>query len=332
MCRGYVLNLLITHIDSDGLGAGILAEHFSLQFDKIVYWDYAFELVPENDELMKKCSSIVLVDLSFSEEYYNSIIAQGIIVEIYDHHESSKWINGKENCVHDLTRSGTKIFFEEYVSKFVSRFRPVVYEFVNLVHTYDTWEKESPLWKEALNLQRVLYKYAAWDIPDKRTAYDRFFTAVQRKFEGQEYWSWNSTEIRYIQEAISREDEVYRAALSQLQYRIDSKGNKFAIFTAGGKISFVCDRLLREDKIDVKYVVCLNSYKGLNGKLSFRSLPEVFDCTTIGVANGHIGASGGTISKEDAESFWVKDDWTFKYKDQMQGEEDFIWKGSARVR
>lgn len=323
--------ILVSHVDHDGLAPGLLAEFFKLSFDKIVHWDYGFELIPESTALLESFDSIVMTDLSCSEEYYNKLISMGKTVEIYDHHDSSSWIKDKPNCVHDQTRSGTKIFFEEYLCKRVSRLRPIVAEYVELVHTYDTWQKNSPLWPEALNLQRVLFKYALWGIPDPRTSFDRFFTATQRKLQMQDYWSWNSTELRYIQEAKAREEEVYRSAVKQLSFRHDSKGKTFAVFSAGGKISFVADRLLREDNIPVDYLIIVQTYKGISGKLSGRSLDERFDCTTLAPLNGHKGAAGGTIEKTDAEQFLEHEDWSIKYKDEMTSETDFVWK-ATKVR
>lgn len=327
--------ILISHVDMDGISPGILAEHFGLPFDKIVYWDYGFEEDKKYSDLLQQYDTIIMVDLSCSQKFYESLIASGKQVEIYDHHvnEDTAWIVSVPNCIQDGNRSGTKIFFEEYLSKIVPRTRPIVREFVELVHTYDTWQTDSPLWKEACNLQRVVYKYACWGIPDIRTQYDRFFTAAQRKFDNQDHWSWNSTELRYIEESLSRENEVYQTAIRQLQFRTDSKGKTFGVFKAGGKISFVADRLLREDGLPVEYLLVVNDYKGVNGKMSGRSLKGKFDCTQLGLLSGHKDAAGGTLETPTmAQEFWDHD-YSLKYKDEMTEEDkEFVWKKSLRSR
>lgn len=321
------MRILVSHVDSDGLGSVVLSEHFALPFDRIVMWDYGEELFPNNMDLLLKADEIIMADFSISKDLYDELTAKGKSIRIFDHHvnENTEWVKTTPGCVLDDSRCGTKIFFEEYVCHFVSRVRPIVREYVELVNTYDLWQKESPLWEEAMNLQRVLFKFMLWDCPDRRSAADRFFTSVKRKLESQLKWTWTSTEIRYIQESIARENEVYRTAVRELQYRTDSKGKRFAMFRAGGKISIVADRLLREDKTQVDYVIALNYFRDFNGKVSGRSIEEVFDCCSLGLLNGHKGAAGGTLSIEQAKAFWDNEQMTFKYKDEMpEGSEDFI--------
>lgn len=139
------MRTLIFHTDLDGIAVGILAEFFKLPFDCKMSMDYGFEEDTQTVAKIRTADEIVMADLSMPQEMYGELVAAGKSVVIFDHHETSTWIAGKTGCVWDDRRSGTCVFFDEYVKPRVGRFSPCVGEFVRLVDIYDRWVLDSPL-------------------------------------------------------------------------------------------------------------------------------------------------------------------------------------------
>ena len=88
-----------------------------------------------------------------------------------------------------------------------------------------------------------------------------------------------------------------------LQTRWDNKGKKSGVFSAWGKISMVCHRILNVDKLDFVYLVCAQNFHNKWGNLSFRSRDGGFDLTELAGVNGHKVAAGASLSPEDAQKF-----------------------------
>ena len=61
--------------------------------------------------------------------------------------------------------------------------------------------------------------------------------------------------------------------------------------------------------------MCLNLYRGLNGKLSFRTTRDDLDLNDIICCAGHAKAAGGTVVPELAEKFWNDNSLCWAYKD-----------------
>jgi oligoribonuclease NrnB/cAMP/cGMP phosphodiesterase (DHH superfamily) len=316
-------NLLVIHSDLDGISNEILAQFFNLNFDKTVSYDYEFFDDPIKVEILSNVNNIVFSDISPSQELYSSLISSGKIIRIFDHHESSIWIKDKPGCVHDNNRSGTKIFFEEYalpVSK-IGRFPRVIREFVELVNVYDLWRLDSPLRLMSEDLQRVFVKYGNWGLDDNLARHDRFISAMVKKFYKQDRFSWNQTELMYIQEAKVSEDNAYREAMSILQTRWDNKGRKFGVFSAWGKISMTCHRILNLDKSDFVYLICAQTFHNKWGTMSLRSRGEGFDLTELAGVNGHKASAGAVLTPEDAQRFMCEN-LCFRYKDELTENDD----------
>ena len=176
-------NILVSHTDADGLGSIILAQYFDLPFDKIVSYDYGFEDEADAVRVLYDSESIVVADLALSLALHDGLLAKGKSVRVFDHHETSQWISERPGCVWDGKRSGTKIFFDEYVEPRVRRYKPIALEFVDLVDVYDRWDLASPLRPMSEDLQRVFVKYGNWDLEDALVRHDRFITAMLRKLQ-----------------------------------------------------------------------------------------------------------------------------------------------------
>jgi oligoribonuclease NrnB/cAMP/cGMP phosphodiesterase (DHH superfamily) len=316
-------NLLCVHSDLDGIATEVLSQFFSLNFDKTVSYDYEFFDDPVKVKILLDADSIVFSDISPSQELYNSLVSSGKIIRIFDHHESSLWIKDKPGCVHDNGRSGTKIFFEEYALPVsgVGRFPMIVREFVELVSVYDLWQLDSPLRPMSEDLQRAFVKYGNWGLDDNLARHDRFISATVKKLQKQGRFSWNRTELMYIQEARASEDKAYREAMSMLQTRWDNKGRKFGVYSAWGKISMVCHRMLSIDKMDVSYIVCVQTFHGKLGQISFRSRDGEFNLLELAGVAGHKVSAGASLSPEEIKCF-LQENMCFKYKENLKTNDD----------
>lgn len=309
------MKLLATHNDLDGTGSLILSKYFNLGFDQTIVLDYNFEETKQNkkDKILE-FSDISFTDFCPSKNFLLLLLDQGKTISIYDHHESSKWCNDiihkNLKVYHDMTSSGTKIFFNNYIKTIFKRVKLIIFDFVHLVNTYDCWKITSPLWEESQNLNRLLYKMMDWDSEDQ--IYSRFIEAIIKKLDLLSKWEWSNYEARLIHSAVEQENKVYLESKSILQKRKDDRGKTFGLFKASSKISIVCSRLLAEN-LDLDYIICINMYKKDECKLSCRSLG--FNTTTLSIFDGHKEASGGQMdSIEDIDKLWKGEINSITYK------------------
>jgi len=311
--------LLISHVDLDGTGAPIIVNlYFKNQFDQIILRDYGFEEDEETVNLMKTFDEIIIADLSAPEEFIESFINSGIIVKIYDHHLGASWLDQKDYGIYDENRCGTKIFWEEWAKPQLSRYYPLTDHFVELVDVYDRWQQTNSLWDEAKALNSVLYnKNINWNEKDSYVKYTPFIDRIINKIKTKSKWEWSYTEEEYICESIKKENDALNKALSTMKVRFDYKGKKFGIIAIGSKISLVCSEILNQ-RDDLDYIVCLNLFRGLNGKLSFRTKKDNVDLNELCCCAGHASAAGGQVIPELAEKFWNDDKLCWAYKDMEQ--------------
>jgi oligoribonuclease NrnB/cAMP/cGMP phosphodiesterase (DHH superfamily) len=311
----------VTHSDCDGIASPVLVDTFNLPFDKIVSFDYGFEEEQELIGIIRDSKNIVVADIALTEALHDELLGSGHSVQVFDHHDGTKWIAEKPNCVWDDKRSGAKIFFEEYILPRVGRYKPIVREFIELVDIYDRWELTSPLRLMAEDLQRVFVKYGNWGLDDNLARHDRFISAMSRKFQRQDKFSWNPTELMYIQEAKVSEDKAYQEAMAMLQYRRDNRGRKFVLFSAWGKISMICHRMLNIDNMDVDYAVCAQTFHNKWGNMSLRSREGKFDLTELAGVEGHKASAGAVLTPEDARRF-MREKLCFRYKSDLKDENE----------
>lgn len=308
--------LLISHIDLDGTGAPVIVNlYFKDQFDKIILRDYDFENDEDSVELMEKFDEIIIADLSAPEEFIERLIDKGISVKIYDHHVHAEWLKDKPYGVYDENRCGTRIFWEEWAKPQLGRYYSATDHFVKLVDVYDRWQQDDPLWPDAKGLNFVLYnKSLDWDEKDCLVKYTPFIERICNKIKKSNEWFWTMTEEGYIQEALEKERAAIDKALYTMKIREDYKGRKFAIIAIGTKISLVCSEILNM-RDDLDYIVCLNLFRGLTGKLSFRTKRADLDLNSIVCCAGHAQAAGGMVIPELAEKFWNNDNLCWAYED-----------------
>lgn len=316
--------LLISHVDLDGTGAPVIANlYFPNYFDKILLCDYGFE---EDDDIkltVESFDEIVIADLSAPEEYIESLVSKGKHVEIYDHHLHASWLEGKPYGIYDSNRCGTKIFWEEWAKPKLGRYYPATEDFVNLVDTYDRWQQDSSLWADAKALNSILYnKTLDWNERDALVKYTPFIDRMVNKIRKSEGgWRWTMLEEGWIQDSLKKERDALDKALSTMKVREDYKGRKFAVIAIGSKISLVCSEIL-DMRDDLDYIVCLNLYGGLNGKLSFRTKRDDLNLNDFICCAGHAQATGGQVIPELAEKFWNDETSCWAYRDLSSANPD----------
>jgi oligoribonuclease NrnB/cAMP/cGMP phosphodiesterase (DHH superfamily) len=321
------MKVLVSYVDLDGIGPILMEILYRkhLEFDRVINLDYGWEEDLEMVGELSKYKEVVFADMSCSLMQYDWWKVTEMIVRVFDHHETAKPLIGRPDCVIDMERCGTKIFWDEYVRPRIGRYRPIVDDFVDLVNTYDLWQIESLLWEKALDLNRVMYKYACWNADQFYNKHDRFITSLLRKLENDKEFTFTPTELRYIEESKAKEEDAFKRAKNTLKIRHDHWGQKFGVFLAWGKISITASRLLYESNENFDYVVAVQDYRDELGKLSIRSRRGGdFYCTDLGAFNGHVEASGCTITPEQARMFYEDDLLCFKYKREMKNEGDLF--------
>lgn len=298
-------SLLISHCDLDGMGSPIVAICMNLGFTDIECHDYHFDLEEGVLDHLRTYDKIIVADLTLNESTHRTLLAEGKIVEVYDHHDNEEtgYVKNLPGSVLDHERCGTKIFFEDYACKQKSRYPALLGDFVELINTYDLWKEDSPLWEEAFSLNRVLYKYTNYNEKTDKLKAARDFVDEQIKkiFSGAEKWFWTTYEAQAIESAKEMESVRLNQALDTMTFRIDRRGNQFGAFVLPGKISYVASKILgKYDFLD--YCFICNNYRSLTGKVSARS-NRGFDCTNLASVNGHAAAAGGLITPAEAKLF-----------------------------
>lgn len=301
-----MMKVLATHNDLDGIGNKILSLYFGLDFNKYIILDYNFERTDE--ELVNSLleyDTIYFTDFCPSKEFLEKALGLNKQIYIYDHHDSSLWVKDMQysnlKVYHSLDMCGTKIFCNFYIKSIFGRLPLIIDYFVQLINTYDTWQITSFLWEESQNLNRILYKTIDWNA-DSQSSYNRFVKLMLVKLDTYPSWRWTNYEIRLIEEDKQKEKRILEESNQILQKRYDEKGKKFGLFKARSKISIVCANLLQRHK-DLDYIICINTFKENENKLSCRSLG--FDTTQLSIFEGHKEASGGQMgSKEEINDFW----------------------------
>jgi oligoribonuclease NrnB/cAMP/cGMP phosphodiesterase (DHH superfamily) len=308
----------ISHTDLDGHNAITLAMFFNqnLGFSSFYSRDYGFLLDKEDKDFFLSFDEIIIADLSISPEDFEEFTSKNIHVEIYDHHEAAEYLKEKENCCHDNDRCGTKIFWEEYVIPRIKRFPPIINEFVTLTDIYDLWRIESPLWEDAKALNSILYGMKIYSITDGIKQTNLYYELMMRKFKFLRNWELLDHEKRLVERAKKREEDMYKKARDTMEIRVDKKGKIFGVFALASKISLVASRILEEEP-EIDYLVVINTWGGIQGRLSFRSRSKI-NCNDIGVAAGHGSAAGAGVGPDVAIKFLENPKLAFRYEDDKE--------------
>jgi len=306
-------SVLLTHSDLDGTGCLVVTDYFNLDFTRVKVCNYEEMSDDEYFCMLSDFDEVWYADFSpETESLYNRLIEAEKTVFIFDHHESSKWVKGKENCFHDDNKCGTKLFYEYFRTR---RDPTILKDFIELVNVYDLWLLEDPRREEAENLNRILYGSLQYYFKGL-SRYKRFVGEIIIKLKsGRDRWFLDDSDNGKIARAIEKEAKEFAKALKMLQRRVDSKGNTFGVFKACSKISQSCSKLLNS-LTDVSYVICLNTWDGMNGKFSIRSRKDDFNLLQLEGCKGHEEAAGGSLSPGDALKFWEGKIYDFPYLEE----------------
>lgn len=145
-------DLLITHVDLDGISPIILLNLAGRKFD---YKTIEIREVTETfDELFKTDLSIheniYITDLTLTEEIYKYINDNNIKVKVFDHHETHLFANKYDyvNVKIDdngIQTCGTEIFYNYLKDIYPELNTPIIAHYVDLVRQIDTYKFESEL-------------------------------------------------------------------------------------------------------------------------------------------------------------------------------------------
>lgn len=300
--------LQVTHVDLDGIGSILLSEYFNLNCEYLII-NYGEEY-ENNDPTQSICiakdyDSIIVTDFSPDENFYKFLTENyKDKYLVFDHHPQTENYKDDPNVFFDIKSSGTKIYFD-YLRE-GKRLPTILENFVNLVSTYDTFNSKSPLWEEALNLNRVLYKNLVY----YKNGYEKYRPFIQnqlRKINSGKHskFFYTDKELIDIHSIIEDEQKQLSEAISILQIREDNKGFQYGIFHAPSKISYICKEILDHTE-DIDYIICLNTYKKLNGRIHIRIkdsseliVPDFYE-----YFKGHDKAGGGEVSIKEAIKIW----------------------------
>lgn len=316
------MRVLFSHNDLDGVGSLILNEFFGITFDQIhilAYDDIEDEngdFILPNSVKISKNDDVVVTDLSMKDNFYKWIKENSKSYLVFDHHDETSKHTDDPNITYSKTVCGTKLYFEYLTNG--KRVLSKLKELVELINTYDNYNDESPLWEEAQNLNRVFYKVYSWGLKPT-LAVQRFIRIQIGKLKSAQYVKFEYTDYEHnlIQEVIEKEQQQFEKSLKSMKLRKDNAGNLFGVIIIPTKVSITCYNLLKEVP-DLKYIIAINSYKGINGKVSVRAQKKSdINVNCLKDIAGHEKAGGGTFSVDFLEKFYEDDKAFFEYNPEF---------------
>lgn len=293
-------------VDLDGICPYILNKFFEINFTDSISTNYG-ELLELEPIKNNNYQNVIYIDFTPSESIRKVIEEKQMNVLILDHHlavkeEIKEWCKSypKVEYIFDNDRCGTKIYYDYLMENgYKDKTNSVVEYIVNLTDTYDLYKQNDELFKEAENLNRLLYCTGKFYIKDDRfKCFEFFINNMLWKMQNADNFFFNSLEQSKINADISKENQLFEGLVNnapkEISTRKDEKGLYFAVFHCNSKISAICNRLLAKYK-KLTYVICINNYDKENPKISLRSR-EGFNLLSLSFCKGHEQACG--ISEE----------------------------------
>jgi len=305
---------LVTDADFDGVSSHIVAK---LHLEPIVR-TFLYTLTFDRDmsefmmEYANKSEIIIFVDIAPTVDLYNKLKELKKEIFIFDHHITSYTdlqSTVESNYFFTEEKCGAKIFFDELTSG--QRKRKVEFQYIQLVDTYDRWQQQSLLWKDAVKLQDIMYEYINWfdDRLTDNTKYIPFIQAQLDKMSNAKKFYFTVYEEKLAIQVETKKKKNLEIARKSLKIRKDDSGNKYGYFECNSKLSIIGNTILSEYS-DLKYIIghstFLEKYKNTpNGKISIRS-NEGFKVNVIAElwgGGGHPQSSGADIPLKEFENF-----------------------------
>lgn len=317
------MRLKISHIDLDGCSS-VIDRVFGIQFDKVNFTNYGDEKELIYLDELDENSEVVYVDFTPNEDAQKLIVKSGAKCHIYDHHESMKesidnWMKeySKVEYFYDNERSGTKIYYDFLKEKYPKN--DVLEQYVELVNTYDLFKKDSSLWKDAENLNRVFFKTLAF-YKEGEERFEPFIKNQVWKCENMDFYKFSSWEMDKITKDIQEENDIFSSIINggkeTMKTRKDEDGNYFVVVKLKKKVSAICSKLLEKYK-GLKYVIAINTYNNDDWKISVRSRDD-FDLLNFEHCKGHATACAISNEKinvnEYSKNLWEGKEYCLKRK------------------
>lgn len=298
--------VLITHTDLDGIGCAILAIYFD-NFDYICSINYnsindcinSINLSPENQ--------YVITDLSLTEEQFCRINKISNVT-IIDHHKSSNYLQKYKNQYVDVSKCGTKLFYEKYYKSINKNSK--IDKFVEIVNINDLWlfnkynfeinYNLNRLFVEMKNSSEFIEKIQIYNHGLTNSIYKSFIELIINKFLSKSsVFNYSINDLKFIdnQKQFENQSKIYAEAV--LQIRTDINGNKFGLTGIINGLTSLIGSYLLNKYSELKYVVLY--FPTYLQVLSVRSIND-FDCTQIPKINGHKNAAGGLFSEKFIKS------------------------------
>lgn len=293
---------VVSDSDLDGVGSHIISRIYI----EPVASQYLFTITAKRDmsefSMINALGSdiIIFIDITPTNDLYIKLQELEKQVYIFDHHITS--YNDlmsivENNYYFTEEKCGCKIFFDEVTRGY--RTSKVIFQFVQLIDTYDRWQKQSLLWKDAEKLQNIMYEYVNWfeDNPDNEK-YQKFINIQVEKIQRGKNFYFTQYEESLAKNAEEKKRKNLEVARKTLRIRRDNSGNNYAYFECNSKLSIIGNIILDEyDNID--YVIGHSTYEETfknkkNGKVSLRSKGsfEVNHIAKLYEGGGHPQAAG----------------------------------------
>lgn len=294
--------VLITHTDLDGIGCAILAIYFdnfdyiySINYNSIDDYIDLINLSPENQ--------YVITDLSLSEEQFCRINKISNVT-IIDHHKSSNYLQKYKNQFVDVSKCGTKLFYEKYYKSINKNSK--IDKFVEIVNINDLWLFNKYNFEINYNLNRLfvemknssgfIEKIQIYNHGLSNSIYKSFIELIINKFLSKSsVFNYSINDLKFIDNQKQLENESKKHAEAVLQIRTDINGNKFGLTGIINGLTSLTGSYLLNKYSELKYIVLY--FPTYLQVLSVRSIND-FDCTQIPKINGHKNAAGGSFSEK----------------------------------
>jgi len=301
---------LFSHSDLDGIGSIVVYKYYIEPIAKssfILSCDYSDIEQFEIDKL-NTVDLVIFTDITPTAELYENLIQMNKQVYIYDHHQSAynTLLNviKEEDYYYSTEKCGTQIFFEELTKG--KRTSKCIHQFCELVNTYDTWQENSALWKDAKALHNILWGSINRNAINTLDKYDKFISNQLEKFNKGKNFYLTAYEMKLAIASDDKEREFYTKIKNNLTIRKDNEGNNYAYFEISSKLSIIANRLLK-DFPELKYICGHGTFHDKGGiyepSVSIRSLGEtdVSIIASLYGGGGHRNSSGMLF--EDYELF-----------------------------
>lgn len=296
--------VLITHTDLDGIGCAILAIYFD-NFDYIYSINY--NSIDEFIDIINIFSSenqYVITDLSLSEEQFCRINKISNVT-IIDHHKSSNYLQKYKNQFIDVSKCGTKLFYEKYYKSINKNSK--IDKFVEIVNINDLWLFNKYNFEINYNLNRLFIEMKNnSEFTEKiqliynrgltNSIYKSFIELIINKFLSKSsVFDYSINDLELIDNQKQLENQSKKYAEEFLEIRTDINGNKFGLTGVINGLTSLIGSYLLNKYSELKYIVLY--FPNYLKVLSVRSVND-FDCTQIPNINGHKNASAGLFSEK----------------------------------